>query len=530
MMDLEKLKSLAAKGKVTRREFIQFALATGVTVVAAETMFAKALRAEPKRGGSAKFGLAHGATTDALEPGNYLDTGTQVPFWGSMSNGLTEVDAKGNIVGDLAESMEPSDDVKSWVFRLRKGLTFHNGKDVTADDVIASFRHHMGEESKSAAKSLLKPVTDIKADGKDTVVFSLDGANADWPYIVSDYHIPVMPAKDGGGVDWESGVRTGPYVFGSWEPGVRAKLTRNPNYHKEGQPYFDDVEFLSIGDVNARINALNTGEVHWIGRPDLKTLNLLERNPDLAITEVTGYGHYVLPMLVDVPPFDNVDVRLALKWALDREDIAKKVFLGHATPGNDNPIAQTVKYAIDPQPKFAYDPEKAKFHLKKAGLSSLKVDLSLADTAFNGAIDAGVLYQEHAKAAGIDINVIREPNDGYWDNVWLKKPWCASYWSGRPTIDWMVTTVYAAEASWNETHWKNPRFNELLVAARGATDEKKRAEMYAEMQQLMHDDGGVIVLVFNNYVEANSKKLAHGDIAPNWEADGLKIAERWWFA
>jgi peptide/nickel transport system substrate-binding protein len=223
-------------------------------------------------------------------------------------------------------------------------------------------------------------------------------------------------------------------------------------------------------------------------------------------------------------------VRTALKYAVNRQDIVDKVFLGHATPGNDNPIAKSVKFAIDPEPKFTYDPEKAKFHLKKAGLSTLKVDLSAADAAFNGCVDAAVLYQEHAKAAGIEINVVREPNDGYWDNVWLKKPWCAGYWSGRPTIDWMVTTVYAKGAAWNETHWENARFNELLVQARGETDEKKRGTMYAEIQQLIHDDGGVIVLVFNNYVEAATKKLAHGEIAPNWEADGLKIAERWWFA
>ena len=145
-------------------------------------------------------------------------------------------------------------------------------------------------------------------------------------------------------------------------------MKRNPNYYKPGQPYFDEVEFLTIKDVTARTNALTTGEVHWIGRPDLKTLNLLEGNPDIAIIEVTGYGHYVFPMLTDVAPFDNVDVRLALKWAINREEIAKKVFLGHATPGNDNPIPASVKFAIDPQPKFAYDPEKAKFHLKKAGL------------------------------------------------------------------------------------------------------------------------------------------------------------------
>jgi peptide/nickel transport system substrate-binding protein len=94
----------------------------------------------------------------------------------------------------------------------------------------------------------------------------------------------------------------------------------------------------------------------------------------------------------------------------------------------------------------------------------------------------------------------------------------------------MFTTAYAADAAWNESHWKNPRFNELLISARAEADENARAKSYAEMQQLAHDDGGTIVLVFNNLVSAHSKKLAHGAIAPNWEVDGLRLAERWWFA
>src|SRR5262249_15123374 len=236
----------------------------------------------------------------------YPDTGSQVPFWGSMSNSLTEVDAKGNIMMDLCESMEPTNGAKTWVCKLRKGVTFHNGKDLSANDVVASFRYHMGPESKSAAKAVLEAVPDIKADDKQTPIFTLTGPNADFPYVVSDYHIPIMPAQADGTADWRSGVRPGPFVYGSYEPGVRAKLKRNPNYHKPGKPYFDEVEFLTISDVTARTNALTTGEVHWISRADLKTLGLLSRNPDVAITEVTGYGHYVFPMDVTAPPFDKV--------------------------------------------------------------------------------------------------------------------------------------------------------------------------------------------------------------------------------
>jgi len=150
--------------------------------------------------------------------------------------------------------------------------------------------------------------------------------------------------------------------------------------------------------------------------------------------------------------------------------------------------------------------------------------------AFAGAVDSAVLYQAHAAKAGIDINVIREPNDGYWDNVWMKKPWCMSYWNGRPTVDWMMTTAYAAEAAWNDTFWNHRKFNQLLVAARSEADDKKRSAMYSEMQQILHDDGGLIVMLFNSYVNAHSNKLAHGPVASNWDVDGMKIGERWWLA
>ena len=143
-------------------------------------------------------------------------------LWGTLANSLTEIDADGNVVGDVAESFEPADGAKKWVFKVRKGITFHNGRAVTADDVVASLLHHTKEDSKSAAKSLLKEVTSFKADGPDTVVIELSGGNADFPYTVSDYHMPIMPKNDDGSVDWQSGIRTGPYKLDKFDPGVTA--------------------------------------------------------------------------------------------------------------------------------------------------------------------------------------------------------------------------------------------------------------------------------------------------------------------
>lgn len=526
-MSIENIQILAAQGKISRRNFMQVALAAGLSASIAEGLFARAAKASAKPGGSFRVAVGSGATTDTLDPATFPDTFNSLYGW-ALRSSLTEVTATGEVVGDVAESFEASPDAKTWVFTLRKGVEFHNGKSVEAADVVASINHHRSDDSKSSAKSLLKAVKDVKADGKGSVVVTLESGNADFPYVMADYHLLVMPSADGK-TDWQSGIGTGPYSMTAFQPGITGKGKRFGNYH--GTTYFEDIEVLSMVDVTARTNALLSGEVHYIDRPDLKTADQLLATPNMKLSEVAGFAHYVAPMNCTMAPFNDKNVRLALKYAIDREDIVKKVLLGHGSAGNDNPIAPGVPFSVNLATKHSYDPDKARFYLKKAGMSSLKVELSAADAAFAGALDAAQLMAASAKSAGIDIAVLREPNDSYWDNVWLKKPWCMSYWSGRPTADLMFTTGYAADAAWNDTSWKNARFNELLVAARSELDRAKRAAMYAEMQELVAEDGGVIVLMFYNYMGAHSDTLAHGNkLAQNWDVDGLKALQRWWFA
>ncbi len=164
-------------------------------------------------------------------------------------------------------------------------------------------------------------------------------------------------------------------------------------------------------------------------------------------------------------------------------------------------------------------------------MEGLTVDLSAANAAFPGAIDAAQLLQASAKAAGINLKVVQEPDDGYWSNVWLKKPWCACYWSGRATEDWMFSTAYESGVPWNDTGWENARFQELLLMGRAELDTDKRREIYFEMQEICSSDGGTVVPMYANYVDAHSTKLANsGTIGNLWQMDGSRIAERWWFA
>jgi peptide/nickel transport system substrate-binding protein len=314
------------------------------------------------------------------------------------------------------------------------------------------------------------------------------------------------------------------------KPGISTELKRHDGWHREGA-YFDEIEFLGLNDPNARQTALITGDVDAITSVDLKTMALMARNKNLVVENVASGSAITLPMFCDQKPFDNVDVRLALKYAIDREDIVEKIMFGTATPGNDFHVSPAMPYAPTDIPQRPYDPDKAKFHLKKAGMSSLKVDLSAADSILPGAVDMCVLYSEHAKKAGININVVREANDGYWSDVWLKKPWCFVKWGARPTPDQMFTLAYKDDAPWNESHWQNKRFNELLLQAKAELDDTKRTAQYREMCQIASDDGGTVIPFFANFVYARNKKVQHGpSLAASWELDGGRGSHRWWFA
>ncbi len=533
MNQIDKLKKQLGSRQIDRRDFVRGALAVGLSVPAAMAIADGVKAATPKMGGRFRMGLTGGATSDSLDPAQILDSYMINVSFGQLRNCLTEIDQNDDLIGELAESWEATADAASWTFKIRKGVEFHNGKTLTATDVAASLNHHLGEDSKSAAKGIIAAIEEVKVDDANTVIFKLSGGSADFPYLMSDYHLGICPANADGSIDWQSGIGTGGYVFDSFEPGVRALTKRNPNYWKSGFGHFDECETLFISDVTARTAALQTGELDAMSNVDLKTVHLLKKTPGVNVVKTTGNQHVTLPMLMDVPPFDNNDLRLALKYAVDREQWLKTILKGYGAVGNDHPIGAANQYqaTADEIPQRVYDPDKAKFHLKKAGHDSITLDFHTSATAFGGAVDAAVLYQETAKVAGININVVREPNDGYWSNVWLVKPFSLVSWGQRPTPDVMFSLAYAAEAAWNETHFKHERFNKLLIEARAELDDNKRGELYFEMQQILRDEGGTIVPFFRNFVYAHRNNVMHDEkLSGNWALDGNRGTERWWFA
>ena len=212
MSESKQLETLLSKGKITRREFVTRLTAMGIAASISPILLSRSANAAtPKKGGRFVMGMAPGHTNDSLDPTTFTENQHYTMGW-QLCNNLVEVDHTGAAIPELAESWEPSQDAKQWTFKLRKGVTFHNGKSMTSEDVLYSINLHRGEDSKSAAKGLLASVKDIKAAGKYGVVFNLDSGNADFPYILSDYHYIVVPAGTKG-ADFDKGVGTGGYVL-----------------------------------------------------------------------------------------------------------------------------------------------------------------------------------------------------------------------------------------------------------------------------------------------------------------------------
>ena len=512
---------------IDRRQILTGAAALGLSA----TFGAMPAMAQgtPKKGGTLRMGMEGGSPSDSLDPVTYADS---IPINMSLMlwNNLVEVADNGNATGELFEKWDVKPGAADWTFHVRKGITFTSGKTLDADDVIYSINMHRGE-TKSPAKALLADVTDVKKIDAHTVQIIMKNGNVDLPFNLSDYHIIVVP---NGFKDWTKPDGTGAFTLEEFQPGVRATFKRKSgNYWKPGRGHFDRVELRYIGDSAARTQALVTGQVDIINRADPKTAALLAKNKKLKISRTPGMGNrFAFVAQTDKAPYDNKDLMLALKHGIDRKKIVDNVFSGYASIGNDHAVGPKMKFFDAKQKMNAYDPEKAKFHYKKAGLNAPALELQVSEGAFSGATDAGQIFQESLSKAGIKMELKRVSGDGYWDNVWLKVPFCAVYWGNRPTIDNQLTSIFAGglKNPWNDTHFVNAEFDKLLLEARIELNQAKRAQQYAKMQEIIAQNAGMVNFAVQDYLDAHSTKLQGLTISGRYDFGDGRIAEKGWFA
>ncbi|MFT4289333.1 ABC transporter substrate-binding protein [Nocardioides sp.] len=451
-------------------------------------------------GGQLRMARPATRTGEGLDPVSDLYT---YEFLGALYNRLVKVAKDGTLAPDLATEWEPSADLLTWTFKLRDGVTWHDGKPFTSKDAKYTFQHMFDiKASQSAVLSPIMTPADIQTPDDLTLVFKLTSAHAEFPTLLTNYSSYLIPDGSGDTIA-QTGIGTGPFQLVSFVSGGRGEVKANPNYFG-GPPKLDSIEFTAIADAQARINALMSGQVDIISQTNLDyaTQQVVKANPLLTTATVDNAVMYAMPMLPSMAPFDNLEVRQAFKTAYQPQDLLDLAVHGQGTIANNNPVLSTDPYYLDYP--LTPDPEKAAATLKAAGVTEQDLYTSSFEAVYE---PLALAYQASLAEAGITINVKTAPADSYYTETYAKKSFCLSYWyTGRP-IDQLLNLVFRGPTS--EAQWDDQQFSDLLDSARKEPDQAKRKQLYQDAQKLAIDESGEIVPFFGHRTTGLTTKVTN---------------------
>ena len=488
----------------TRRDVMGWLMAAGATATASGAVFggmSKAFAMTPKKGGKLIMAADQHGPNDTLDPALYTSAADY--FRGRMFYGsLTRLTAELGYEPELAEEVMSNDDATEWTFKIRKGVEFHDGKTLTADDVIYTMNRHLGEDSISKASSLVSMVKEWKKVNDYEVKAILSSANADLPIALGTFHFKII---QDGQEDFSTTVGTGPYKVKEFKPGVRAVGERFDNYWGEGG-YLDELEHYGIGDPTARLNAFLAGDIDAMVNLPPKAISQVEKTDGKEIWSLKAGAYVNITPRLDMADSNNVHLYKTMQALQDRQRLVKGVMKGQGSLGNDQPINSAYFDHCADIPQRELDPDMAAHHFKKSGIGNTSIPIVCAEVA-PGAVEQCLFMQREGKKIGINFDVKKVTTDGYWGAVWLKEPICVAAWNMRPTANIMMTLAFKGDAAWNETRWKNDNFDQLLVDVRGETDAEKRAQKYCDLQTMIHEENGMSIPMHRNYVDAAAEHV-----------------------
>lgn len=463
---------------------------------------------EPQYGGTLR--VAFPGTPGQLDPAQIF-TNEDYHIAINICEGLTYLDDNLLPQPELAESWTPSEDLRTWDFDLREGIRFHHGTEFNAEDVVYTFERILDPATASPLRTVMNYLESIEATGDYSVRFNLSSPNADLPSALAAVQARIV-CRDQSDADLSSDpMGTGPFRLTSYVPGDHSLIERNEDYWRDGYPYLDAVRMVYMPEQATQVAALQGGSIDAMWQLGFENIPNVDMSPGVQVLDVESGLYQPICMQTDQEPFDNPLVREALKLVADRQGILQVVVQGVGSTGNDQPIPPINPFYAE-HPTRAQDHERARELLAEAGYPD-GLDLTLYTSASRpGMVELAVAYQEMARPAGININIERTPPDVYWSEYWLQVPFYVSNWNFRVTADETLAIAYHSEAAWNESNYNNPELDNLIDLARGEPDNDQRAEYYAQAQEIISDDGGVVVSFFKPVVSA-SREQVH-NVAP----------------
>ncbi|HET8603359.1 MAG TPA: ABC transporter substrate-binding protein [Marmoricola sp.] len=454
----------------------------------------------PQRsGGVLIHGATGGSTKDTIDPHRPV-TNPDIARVSNLFEPLLFWDDNYQIAPALAESVEPEPDARTWTIRLRKGVTFHNGKDVTADDVLFTLHRVANPKAPTSAGGTLSQILDFQQTKKvddTTVKVVLKRPYAILQYLLAEYTLGIIPSD----FNLNNPVGTGAFRYVSFQPGKNSVFKKYDGYW--GHPaYVDQLQIQDFSDPNAQVNALLAGQIHTMDNLPYNLIDSVKGQGGQALVSNTG-AWVPFTMRVDVKPFSDNRVRQALRLICDRQQMIEQALSGYGSLGNDLYAPFDPAYAKD-LPQRQQDIEQAKSLLRQAGQQDLQVQLFTGDDIGSVAPATAALFVQQARKAGVSVKVVKK-NPFYGDD-YLSYPFAQDFWNTRNYIPQAAVCALKG-GTYNETHFDNSKFAGLIQAASSETDEAKRNSLLQDAQKIEYDEGGYIIWGFRRQVDGYSSKV-----------------------
>ncbi|MBN1139026.1 MAG: ABC transporter substrate-binding protein [Anaerolineae bacterium] len=419
-------------------------------------------------------------------------------------------DNQPDVTRGVAESWEVSDDGLAWTFKLRQGVLFHDGKEMTSRDVKFTFDRLRDPEVGAATVVLYENIADIEASDDYTVVFHLTNPNPDFLKDLGDYHALIMDADATDfATDWNG---TGPFMIESYVPEERVVFTRNPNYwlkDDEGNqlPYLDGMEFIFLSDPAAQVDALRGGQVDYVLYLPTEYVQVLRDDPNTEVLSARSNTTWLIRMRSDEPPFDDNLVRRAVRMATDRAAILEGTISGLGVTGRDTPFGPVFGDFYLDIPELERDVEGAKALLAEAGYpDGFEIDMSVQETSPAPAI--ATIWKEQLAEIGVTLNLqIIPANVYYGEELWSTVQLGITDWGSRPYPQPYLALAYTCNAPWNESHWCDAEVDEIAAMTAKEMDPAKRAEGYRRIQEIFVERGPLVVPFFVDNLWGINAKL-----------------------
>ena len=462
----------------------------------------------PRRGGRLRVGMVGAGKGESFDPSLAANALINTAMSCAVFDPLLTMGADGRLRPMLATSWASDSTASVWTFRLRQGVTWHDGTDFTSADVLYSLKW-MAKPGNGLALNIADVDLDkVSAQGPYTVVVPLKSPNLLFPYSLATASIVRRGAED-----FTRPVGTGPFSFVSLDPGQQAVCKRNPAYWDPGKPYLDELVFLSVKDDFARLNALLSGQTDVMAQVPF-TQAKSQLVGDVRLIRSPGVTAQAFYMAIDKAPFDDVRVRRALRLIVDRRQLVDVALFGFGTVGNDL-YGKGLEYYDDSLPQRTRDLAKAKALLAEAGHGSgLTLQLQTSTVA-PGMVEAATLFQQQAKDAGVDIDISQVDPTSYFDPTrdYLKMPFAQTLWQGMTTLGDVYNASVVSKAPYGETHWSDRRTDELVATAVAAPDAAAARSAWAAVQRQQYDSGGYIWWGNVDNLDAVSNRV--GGLIPN---------------